>query len=129
MNNSKIIKTIIAPLALGIGISAGINASAVAYPDNSTIYSDYYGNPSYNYHRESFRDIQPFRSLNVTPRYHTPSPNDYYYDRDDEYDRHDCNNCRQRRVFRRGIRQPDDRQRTREYYPHSEDRYIQIRIR
>jgi hypothetical protein len=140
MNNKQRLQKIIAPLALGIGLTVGIdsiNSSAIAYPDNSTIYSDYsdyHRNDNSNYHRDAFRDIQPFRSLNVTPRY-TPSRYEYYrnYDRYNDYDRYDddnCDNCRQRRVFRRGIRQPDDKQRyRRNYYPRSENRYIRIRVR
>jgi hypothetical protein len=123
MNNQQRLQTIIAPLVLGIGLAFGIDgigSSAVAYPDNSTINRDYYRNRNYdNYHRDAFDDIQPFRSLNVTPRYRTPARYKYYrsydrynnYDRDNDYDNDydDCDNCRQRRVFRRGIRQPDGR--------------------
>jgi hypothetical protein len=141
MNNQQRLQTIIAPLMLGIGLVFGIDgidSSAVAYPDNSTIYRDYYGERHYpNYHRDAFRDIQPFRSLNVTPQYNTPSRYEYdrNYSRDRDYDRYDdyddCDNCRQRRVFRRGIRQPDDRQRSRDYrdYHPDSDRQLEIRIR
>jgi hypothetical protein len=131
VNNKQRLQIIIAPWALGIGLTVGINAPVVAHPDNSSIYSD------------AFRNTQPFRSLNVTPLYHTPLPpsNDYddherYYRdrwrddedvRDDNDDRYGCENCRQRRVFRRGIRQPDVDRRSRDYRPHS-DRYIRIRF-
>jgi hypothetical protein len=164
MNNQQRLQTIIAPLMLGIGIAFGIdgiNSSAVAYPDNSTIDRDYHNERYYpNYHRDAFRDVQPFRSLHVTPQYNTPPRyesdrdnrdyrdysryNDYDHDDYDDYDDHDergdrdyyddCDNCRQRRVFRRGIRQPDDRQRSRDYqdyrdYDRDSDRQIEIRIR
>jgi hypothetical protein len=133
MNNQQRLQTIITPLVLGIGLTVGVNSSALAYPDNSRIYSDYHR----DYHRDSFRDIQPFRSINVTPRYHHPSPSDYYhddyddddYDDDDYDDRYDCDNCRQRRVLRRGIRQPDHGERYRNYDRRdSSDSYIKIKF-
>ena len=115
MNSKPILQKIIVPLvplALGIGF-IGVNVPAMAHPDDSS-YS--------NYHQRSFRDVQPFRSLNVTPRYHIPLPrsNNRYHDDSGYY-------SRQRRVYRRGYRKPIDHKRHRDYYP--DDTYIRIRIR
>ena len=110
MNSKPILQTIIASLALGVGL-IGVNAPAMAHPDDS--YS--------NYHQRSFRDVQPFRSLNVTPRYHIPLPrSNRYYDDDSRY------YPRQRRVYRRGYRKPIDSRSDRDYYP--DDTYIRIRV-
>lgn len=112
MNSKPIRQTIIASLALGVGL-IGANAPAIAHPDDSS-YS--------NYHQRSFRDIQPFRSLNVTPRYHVPLPrSNRYYDNDSRH------YPRQRRVYRRGYRKPIHDERHRDYYP--KDTYIRIRVR
>lgn len=110
MNSKPILQTIIASLALGVGL-IGANAPAIAHPDDS--YS--------NYHQRSFRDVRPFRSLNVTPRYHVPLPrSNRYYDDSRHY-------RRQRRVYRRGYRKPIHNRRHRDYYP--DDTYIRIRVR
>ena len=121
MNSKPILQTIIASLALGVGL-IGVNAPAMAHPDDSS-YS--------NYHQRSFRDVQPFRSLNVTPRYHIPLPrSNRYYDDDSRY------YPRQRRVYRRGYRKPINYRsdlgegsalRDRDYYPN--DTYIRIRVK
>lgn len=120
MNSKQTLKTIIAPLALGIGLTVGISASAIAHPR----YSESYG----NYHQRSFIEIQPFRSLNVTPKYHIPLPRRRY----DRYDSHyyDRGNYgdRQRKVYRRGYRKPVNDRRYQNRYPDS-DRYIRIRVR
>ena len=115
MKNKPRLRTILAPLALGIGL-IGVNAPAIAHPDNSF---------DTNYHQRSFRDIQPFRSLNVTPRYYIPLPasNSYH----DDYRDSDRIYPRQRRVYRRGIRKAVSNQEDR-HYPYS-DNYIRIRVR
>lgn len=111
MNSKPILQTTIASLALGVGL-IGANVPAMAHPDNSS-YS--------NYHQRSFIEIQPFRSLNVTPRYNTPLPRSNRYHHDSRY------YPRQRRVYRRGYRKPIDSRRHRDYYP--DDTYIRIRVR
>ena len=116
MNDRSRLQKIVAPLALGVGLTVGIYAPAEAYPDNSSIYSDY--------HHQQFRNIQPFRSLNVTPRYYTPLPPSRYRpsygrhhrDRDGYYHNYDRD---ERRVYRKKYRNR---------HPHSDD-YIIIRVR
>ena len=120
MNNQYQPGKIIASLALGVGLTVGINASAMAHPR-------YHENRS-NYHQRSFIEIQPFRSLNVTPKYHTPLPSSRYYDRHDRYYHRDRYGDRQRRVYRRGYRKPVDDRRYHHRY-RDRDRYIRIRIR
>lgn len=118
MSNKPRLHKILAPLALGV-VLIGVSAPAIAYPDNSSVYS--------NYHHQRFIEVTPFRSLNVTPRYYTPLPasNSYY----DDYRDSDRIYPRQRRVYRRGIRKAVRRHREfQNYHPHS-DNYIRIRIR
>ncbi|VEP16642.1 conserved exported hypothetical protein [Hyella patelloides LEGE 07179] len=120
MNSKQRLKKIIAPLALGIGLTVGISASAIAHPRDSESYG--------NYHQRSFIEIQPFRSLNVTPKYHTPLPRRRYDNYDDRYYDRGYYGDRQRRVHRRGFRKPVNDRRYRNRYRDS-DRYIRIRIR
>ena len=79
MNTQCQLKRFFAPLAVGFGLALGVGTVAEAFPDNSR--TIHYDNSGYhqNYHRRSFRNVQPFRSLNVTPRYHIPSPADSKY--------------------------------------------------
>lgn len=116
MNGKLKLSSIIAPLALGVGL-IGANLPAMAHPDN-------YNSSNSNYHQRSFIEIQPFRSLNVTPKYYTPLPRSRssYYNRYDEP--HDRYNHRQRRVYRRGYRKPIEHRGDRDDYP--EDHYIRI---
>ena len=120
MNKQLRLQKIVASLTLGIGLIFGVNASAISHPR--------YSDSSSNYHRRSFRNIQPFRSLNVTPRSYIPLPPSRY--RHDSYGRRysNDNNHRQRRVFRRGVRQPINSRRSRDYHRDS-NHYIRIRIR
>ena len=110
MNKQLKPQTLIAPIALGIGLILGAGNPAQSHPDHYRS----------NYHRQSFIDIQPFRSLNVRPRYYNRSSNynSSYYER--PY------HPRQRRVHRRGFRRVDSG-RYRDYRP--EGTYIRIRIR
>ena len=119
MNNKPRLHKIIAPLALGIGLTLGANAPAISYPR--------YSDSSSNYHRRAFIDIQPFRSLNVTPRYYTPLPSSRYR-YDNYHHEYDSDNHRQRRVYRRGIRKPVSSKKSQNYNRDS-NYYIRIRIR
>ena len=150
MNNQRRLLRWIAPLAMGCGLAIGIGSAAEAYPDNST----YYHQDNSGYHQRSFRNVQPFRSLNVTPRYHIESPADYKYryDRYDRYNHHHHHHRysdrdtyyrgqhegdreyrprrRVRRVHRRGFRTSPGGHEGRSYYRNDRgDRYIRIRYR
>lgn len=125
MNQNRIQK-IIVPIALGMGLAVGLSGEAIAHPRHY----DYDG----GYHQRSFRNVQPFRSLNVTPKYYIPRAEPPYgyrgYDRDyhlrERYPR--SYGDRERRVFRRGFRTRDRSDRYDNYYPES-DRYIRIRVK
>ena len=133
MKDRNRLRKIIAPIALGIGLAVGASTEAIAHPRHS----DYYG----GYHQRSLRNVQPFRSLNVTPKYYIPRADPPYgyrgYDRDyhlrGRFPHRDDGRYsgRERRVFRRGFRAGDRNNRHDrydDYYPES-DRYIRIRVR
>lgn len=128
MNNQSRLQKIVAPIVLGMGLAMGVSTSAFSHPRHYDSYDNY---DNSNYHQRSFIEVQPFRSLNVTPRYYESSPSygSPYYDSN----RHIL---RQRRVHRRGFRKPIQNRRYQNhrydnnYYNNDYDgTYIRIRVR